>query len=184
MEKVDRLISIVMILLQKDVLSATHLSRMFSVSKRTILRDMETLSLSKIPIYSINGVNGGYGIIDEYKIDKRLLTTKDIENILTALSGLGQILVNKEVEVTINKIQAMIGSTPLRSTIQLSFYDWSGRPEILYICQSCQEAILQNRLVSFSYTDKSGAITDRIVEPYHLHFSEMSWYLKGFCLRQ
>lgn len=184
MAKVDRLISIVMILLQKNVVSATQLSQMLDVSKRTILRDMETLSLSKVPIYSINGVNGGYGIMDEYKIDKHLLTSADLENILTALKGLEQILLSKEVEAAINKIQAMVSSSSLKNTIHLSFYDWSGRPEILNICRNCQEAILQNRLVSFDYIDKNGIMTNRIVEPYQLHFSEMSWYLKAFCLKR
>ncbi|MBW7475511.1 HTH domain-containing protein [Paenibacillus oenotherae] len=54
MEKIERLIAIVMILLQKNVISTTEFSQLFNVSKRTILRDMEALSLSNIPIYSIN----------------------------------------------------------------------------------------------------------------------------------
>ena len=184
MGKVDRLISIVMILLQKDVVSATQLSQILNVSKRTILRDMEALSLSKVPIYSINGVNGGYGIMDEYKVDKHLLTNSDIDNILIALNGLEQILFSKEVEATIYKIQAMVNTSSLKNTIHISFYDWCGRPEILNICRICQEAILQNRLVSFDYTDRNGIMTNRIVEPYQLHFSEMSWYLKAFCLKR
>lgn len=62
MNKIERLISIVMILLQKNVVSATGFAQLFNVSKRTILRDMETLSLSNIPIYSINGVKGDTGL--------------------------------------------------------------------------------------------------------------------------
>ncbi|WP_338131123.1 helix-turn-helix transcriptional regulator [Cohnella rhizosphaerae] len=81
---------------------------MFNVSKRTVLRDMETLGLSNIPIYSIHGANGGYGIMDEYKIDKRLLNSGDLENILVALGGLEQIYVSREVEVTIKKIESMV----------------------------------------------------------------------------
>ncbi|HEY1011836.1 MAG TPA: WYL domain-containing protein, partial [Herpetosiphonaceae bacterium] len=37
---------------------------------------------------------------------------------------------------------------------------------------------------SFDYTDKDGAVTKRMIEPYELHFSESSWYLKGFCLHR
>ncbi|MCR8656570.1 helix-turn-helix transcriptional regulator [Paenibacillus endoradicis] len=182
MEKIERLISIIMILLQKNVVSTTEFSQLFKVSKRTILRDMETLSLSNIPIYSIHGVNGGYGIMDEYKIDKRLLSSSDLENILTALSGLEQILINEEVEVTIKKIEAMISPLSLKASIQLSFYDWQGRSELLHTLRSCQESILKRRLILFDYIDKDGNITNRIIEPYQLHFSETSWYLKGFCL--
>ncbi|WP_379131960.1 helix-turn-helix transcriptional regulator [Paenibacillus sp. sgz500958] len=184
MDKVERLISIIMILLKKEVVSTKEFSQLFNVSKRTILRDMETLSLSNIPIYSVNGVKGGYGILDEYKVDKRLLSSTDLQNILTALSGLEQILLTEEVERTIKKIEAMVSPLSLNRTIQLSFYDWAGRSEILETLKICQESILKKRLVSFGYTDKDGAVTNRRVEPYELHFSESSWYLKGFCLHR
>ncbi|MCL6603162.1 MAG: YafY family transcriptional regulator [Paenibacillus sp.] len=184
MEKVERLISIIMILLKKDVVPANEFAQLFNVSKRTILRDMETLGLSNIPIYSIYGVNGGYGIMDEYKIDKRLLSSSDLENILTALNGLEQILISEEVDVTIKKIEGMVSPLSLKSSIQLSFYDWEGRSEILQTLKTVQESILMRRLVSFDYIDKNGTTSNRIVEPYQLHFSEMSWYLKGFCLQR
>lgn len=184
MDKVERLISIIMILLKKEVVAATEFSQLFNVSKRTILRDMETLSLCNIPIYSVIGVKGGFGIMDEYKVDKRLLSSSDIQNILTALGGLEQIIRNEEVERTIKKIEAMVSPLSLNRSIQLSFYDWEGRSEILETVKTCQESITKKRLVSFDYTDKEGAVTDRMVEPYELHFSESSWYLKGFCLHR
>lgn len=184
MDKVERLISIIMILLKKEIVSTKEFSQLFNVSKRTILRDMEALSLANIPIYSVLGVNGGYGIMDEYKVDKRLLSSSDLENILTALGGLEQILLTEEVERTIKKIEAMVSPLSLNRSIQLSFYNWEGRSEILETLKTCQESILMKRLVSFDYTDKDGAVTNRTVEPYELHFSESSWYLRGFCLHR
>ncbi|MCG7406025.1 YafY family transcriptional regulator [Paenibacillus sp. ACRRX] len=184
MDKVERLISIIMILLKKEVVAATEFSQLFNVSKRTILRDMDTLGLCNIPIYSVIGVKGGFGIMDEYKVDKRLLSSSDLQNILTALGGLEQILLTEEVERTIKKIEAMVSPLSLNRSIQLSFYDWKGRSEILETVKTCQESITKKRLVSFNYTDKDGAVTDRMVEPYELHFSESSWYLKGFCLHR
>jgi predicted DNA-binding transcriptional regulator YafY len=173
-----------MILLNKNIVSTKEFAQLFNVSRRTILRDMDTLSLSNIPIYSINGINGGYGIMDEYKVDKRLLSSSDLENILTALGGLEQILISEEVEVTIKKIEAMVSPLSPKGSIQLSFYDWEGRSEILQTLKIYQESILKRRLVSFDYIDKNGTTTNRIVEPYQLHFSESSWYLKGFCLHR
>ncbi len=184
MEKVERLISIIMILLKKDVVTTKEFAQWFNVSKRTILRDMETLSLSNIPIYSISGIKGGYGIMEEYKVDKRLLNSSDLENILTALGGLEQILISEEVEVTIKKMEAMLSPLSSKGSIRLSFYDWEGRSEILQTVKICQESILKRRLVSFDYIDKNGSTTNRMVEPYQLHFSESSWYLKGFCLHR
>lgn len=71
-----------------------------------------------------------------------------------------------------------------KGPIQLSFYDWEGRSEIIQTLKICQESILKKRLVSFDYIDKNGITTNRIVEPYQLHFSETSWYLQGFCLHR
>lgn len=184
MDKVERLISIIMILLKKELVSATEFSQLFHVSKRTLLRDMETLSLSNIPIYAVTGVKGGYGIMEEYKVDKRLLSSSDIQHILTALGGLEQLLLTEEVEQTIKKIEAMVSPLPQKRSIQLSFYEWEGRSEMMATLQTCQQAIVQKRLIAFDYTDKDGAATTRKVEPYELHFSESSWYLKGFCLHR
>lgn len=184
MEKVERLIAIIMILLKKDIVSSKEFAQLFNVSKRTIIRDMEAISLSNIPIYSVNGVHGGYGIMDEYKVDKRLLSSSDLENILTALGGLEQILISEEVGVTIKKIEALVGPLAPKGSIQLSFYDWEGRSEIRQTLRACQEAIVKRKLVSFAYMDKHGMATERTVEPEQLHFSEASWYLKGFCLQR
>lgn len=184
MEKVERLISIIMILLKKEIVSTATFAQLFNVSKRTILRDMETLSLANIPIYAVAGVNGGYGIMEEYKVDKRLLSNADLVNILTALRGLEKILISEEVEMTIKKIEAMVSPLSPKSSIQLSFYDWQGRAEVVEALRTCQDAISKKKVLSFDYIDKNGIATNRIVEPYELHFSETSWYLKAYCLQR
>lgn len=184
MNKIERLISIIMILLKKEIVSAKEFSQLFGVSKRTILRDMETLSLSNIPIYAIYGVNGGFGIMDEYKFDKRLLSNSDLENILIALSGLEQILISEEVEITLKKVESIVGPRDINNAIRISFYDWEGRLEIINLLKVCQEAIYNRKLISFEYIDKEGNKTTRTIEPYQLQFNELSWYLKGFCLQR
>lgn len=184
MDKVERLITIIMILLKKDIVPSSEFAQLFGVSKRTILRDMETLSLAHIPIYATPGVQGGYGIMEEYKVDKRLLSSADLENILAALGGLEQLLISEEVALTLRKIEAMVSPTASRGSVQLSFYDWAGRAELAGALRLCQEAIAGRRLLTFAYTDRSGTPTTRTVEPYLLHFSESSWYLKGFCLER
>lgn len=124
-EKIERLISIVMILLQKETVSATEFSRLFHVTKRTIQRDMEALSYANIPIYAEYGAEGGYALMKEYKFDKRLLNSKDIENILVALGGFEQLITNQDVQTTIQKIKGMT-STDISPTLDLTFYDWPG----------------------------------------------------------
>ena len=56
--KIERLINIIMLLLENDTISANSLAQRFSVSKRTILRDMDSLILAHIPIYTTRGPKG------------------------------------------------------------------------------------------------------------------------------
>lgn len=48
--KIERLVSILSVLLQKEKVTTTYLAKKFEVSKRTILRDIESLNKAGIPI--------------------------------------------------------------------------------------------------------------------------------------
>lgn len=183
MKKIERLISIVMILLQKEVVSASEFSRLFHVTKRTIQRDMETLSYANIPIYAEYGAEGGYALMKEYKFDKRLLSHKDIENILVALGGFEGLITNQGIQTTIQKIKGMT-SVDISSTLDLTFYDWPGRSQINEEILFIKQAIENNWLLKFEYVDQIGNKTYRLVEPYKAHFREMHWYLFGYCLER
>ena len=58
--KVDRLVSIIMILLEKERIGAQELADLFEVSPRTIYRDIDTINMAGIPVRSTSGVGGGY----------------------------------------------------------------------------------------------------------------------------
>ncbi len=57
--KIDRLIGILSILLQRDKITASELAEKFEVSRRTIVRDIEDISKAGIPITASQGRNGG-----------------------------------------------------------------------------------------------------------------------------
>ena len=73
--KVDRLIGILSILLQKDKVTAPYLAEKFEVSRRTINRDIDDLCKAGIPLITTQGANGGISIMEGYKIDNTLLTS-------------------------------------------------------------------------------------------------------------
>lgn len=183
MKKIERLISIVMILLQKEVVSASEFSRLFNVTRRTIQRDMEALTYANIPIYAEYGAEGGYALMEEYKFDKRLLNHKDIENILIALGGFEGLITNQEIQTTIQKIKGMT-SAAISPTLDLTFYDWPGRSQINEEVLFIRQAIENNWLLKFEYVDQIGNKTYRLVEPYKVHFREMHWYLLGYSLER
>ena len=89
--KIDRLIGILSILLQKEVTTAPELAEHFEVSRRTINRDIETLCQAGIPIKTTQGVGGGISIMDGYKMDRTLLTSRDMQMILAGLRSLDSV---------------------------------------------------------------------------------------------
>lgn len=57
--KIDRLIGILSVLLQQEMITAPELAEKFEVSRRTINRDIEVLCKAGIPIQTMQGVGGG-----------------------------------------------------------------------------------------------------------------------------
>lgn len=76
--KLDRMIGILSILLQREKVTAPYLAEKFEVSRRTINRDIESLCMAGIPIVTEQGKNGGISIMANYKVDKTLLSKSDM----------------------------------------------------------------------------------------------------------
>ena len=72
--KIDRLVSIILILLDKKRIGARELADLFEVSPRTIYRDMDAINMAGIPVRSTSGVGGGFEIMPEYKMDKKIFS--------------------------------------------------------------------------------------------------------------
>lgn len=89
--KIDRLIGILSILLQKDMVTAAWLAEQFEVSRRTINRDIEELCRAGIPVATRQGASGGISIMENYKVDRTVLTTGEMRDILAGLRSLDSV---------------------------------------------------------------------------------------------
>ena len=106
--KIDRLVSMIMILLDKKRVGAQELADMFEVSSRTIYRDIDAINTAGIPIRSISGVGGGFEIMPEYKIDKKVFSTADLSAILMGLSSLSNMVRADELVNALVKVKSFI----------------------------------------------------------------------------
>ncbi len=104
--KIDRLIGILSILLQRDKITASELAEKFEVSRRTIVRDIEDISKAGIPITASQGRNGGISIMDGFKLDRTLLSTEDMKAILTGLQGLDSVSESSRYRRLMEKLSA------------------------------------------------------------------------------
>lgn len=106
--KIDRLVSIIMVLLDKERIGAQELADMFEVSPRTVYRDIDTINMAGIPIRSIPGVGGGFEIMQKYKIDKNVFSADDLSAILMGLSSLSDMIRGNELINALAKIKSFI----------------------------------------------------------------------------
>ena len=75
--KMERLIGILSILLQREKVTAPELAEQFEVSRRTIQRDIESLCRAGIPISTAQGAGGGISIMEGYRVDRTVLTAPE-----------------------------------------------------------------------------------------------------------
>ena len=89
--QINRLLEIVYALLRQKTVTAKELAERFNVSQRTIYRDIDTLSLAGIPVYTEKGKNGGISLLPEFVLSKSFLSEQEQNEILSALQGLSNI---------------------------------------------------------------------------------------------
>lgn len=187
--KIDRIISIILTLLQEDRVSSKKLAETYEVSQRTIFRDLETINAAGVPIATFTGVNGGAEILKEFKIEKGFFNEKDLTHILLGLSSISNIS-DKELVNTISKIKSFIPKEKTKeverksSQISVDLKSWNGNKVLYQNLDLMKVAFNEYKLVSFRYVDKEGNLSDRTVEPYQLILKDGIWYLKGFCLQK
>ena len=167
----------VYLLMNKETVTAKELAERFEVSVRTVYRDVETLSMAGIPVYTRTGRNGGITLTEQFVLNKMLVTKEDQEQILAALASLKETGAGREDE-TLEKLGAFFQAEP-QNWVSIDFSDWSGRRKEMF--EEIREAILSHTVLSFDYYGQYGEMSRRIVEPMQLLFKDYTWYLRAFC---
>lgn len=177
--KIDRLVAIMNYLLRHGRTSAQKLSEVFEVSVRTIVRDMETLGQAGIPIQSTCGADGGYSIMDTYVMDRKMVSRKDYDHIITALYALLSAYADKGVEQTVDKLLPLYAHVE-DSSVLVDFSVANENREVNTIIKILESAIRQQRAVTFRYTNNENVVKLLEVEPVRLEFKWYNWYLVAF----
>lgn len=106
--KTDRILGIIIYLMNHDNIQASYLAERFHVSIRTIQRDMVSISAIGIPIYSESGKNGGYSILPTYKIKNSEIRSDEQQMIVKALESLATSYTNDTLKTLIEKYNAIV----------------------------------------------------------------------------
>ncbi len=178
--KINRLLEITILLLNRGTVKAKELAQRFEVSTRTIYRDVDVLSSAGVPVFTNRGKGGGVSLLENYSLNKALISEQESESLLLALKTL-QATKYPEIDVILDKIGAVFKHCEAADWVHIDFSPWASRPNEYNKFIEIKKAILDRKRISFDYINSTGEKTSRLMEPMRLVFKGQAWYLWGYC---
>jgi predicted DNA-binding transcriptional regulator YafY len=185
-KRLSRLVAILTLLQTKRLVTASELAKRFTVSVRTIYRDIRSLENAGIPVLTEEGK--GYILMEGYRLPPVALTEKEANAIITAEQYM---LRNKDASLAkdfseaVNKIKAVLqDNTRNKANLlgsRIKFYHNTQLERTSNFISTLQSALTNCNLVQFQYQSLSGDLTSRLVEPFALLSTQDNWLLVGWC---
>ncbi|TDF92123.1 helix-turn-helix transcriptional regulator [Paenibacillus piri] len=185
--KLDRLLAITMLLLNRKRVGAAELAERFEVSLRTIYRDLESLNQAGIPIVSFAGASGGYEIMDQYRLERQFLSLDELQSIIIALRGVRSTFEEMDIGSLMDKVGTLIARTEhsavdaMSQQMMIDLNPWQGGQADKEKLSMLRTAIRETQLASFAYTSSQGETLERLCEPIGVVLKGYVWYLHGYC---
>jgi len=178
--KINRLLGIAILLLNRETITAKELAGRFGVSTRTIYRDIDVLSSAGVPVFTNKGNGGGISLLENYSLNKTLISENEIESILLALKTL-KAAKYPEIDAILEKIGAVFKHAET-DWVHIDFSPWDSTPNENNKFIEIKKAILERKRISFEYINSAGEKSSRKIEPMRLVFKGQAWYLWGYCI--
>jgi predicted DNA-binding transcriptional regulator YafY len=185
MMRADRLIQIILLLQTRGKIKAQILADELEVSRRTILRDIDALSIAGIPIYTDSGHGGGISLDEQYR--SKLTGLKEIETQTLFISDnsrlLGELGLSDAASSTFLKLLSTLPSQHRESVdhmrqrilIDPDWWFYESKPAEFW--DDLYQAVFDNQQIQILYETYKGEQKERIIEPYSLVSKSSNWYL-------
>lgn len=193
--RADRLLSLMMLLQTRRQMTAEELANELEVSKRTIYRDIDALSVAGVPVYANGGPGGGYALLDSYRTTLTGLNENEIRALfmLTIPGPMSDLGVSQQLKAAILKLTSSFAGDHhehvnyLRQRLHLDAASWFQTDESVPHLRVVEEAVWQDRQLILSYRRRNGTTSERTISPYGLVAKANIWYLvaatdKGMCV--
>lgn len=183
--RADRLLSILLLLENGRRITARELAQRLEVSERTILRDMDALSGSGIPVVAERGNGGGWSLLDDYQTKLTGLNPAEIQSLFLArpvrlMSDLG---LKRESEAALIKLEASLPAGArqqaelARRRILIDSRGWRDPAESIPCLPILLDAVWRGRQVRFQYARDLCEPAERTGHPLGLVAKGSTWYL-------
>lgn len=186
--KLDRVLAMTVLLLNRGRISAKELAERFEVSRKTIYRDMDTLSRAGIPVAAYSGSGGGFELMEQYTISRQYLTLEEIASIFAAVKGVKVALDDRALDGLLDKVGALLRrpgpgqGTAYSEKVLFDLNPWGQGKVARGKLGLLRQAIKQSRQVRLQYINMNGTDSGRVVEPGRLILKGNVWYVQAYCL--
>ncbi len=188
MNRFDRIVTLLILLQTKRVLTSLELAERFGVTQRTIYRDIRTLEAAGVPILSEAGI--GYSLDKSYRLPPVMFSESEAVALLIAerfvrqssdavtLPAFHQALA--KIKAVLNPEQKEhLASLEARLEVSLPARQSNGSDPWL---GEVQYAVARNRVLAIQYaTPFRDTAEERLVEPIGLYHYSQHWHLIGWC---
>lgn len=178
----SRLFHILYYLLNKERATAPELAEKFEVSQRTIYWDIEALSGAGIPVYAEPGRNGGISLLQDFVLDRALLSRQEKQETLAALQSISATGSALAMD-TLAKLSALFHIEDA-GWLEVDFSRWGKKSADSSKFEQLKTAVIQHREINIVYENTNSQTSVRTVQPLKLSYKSKEWYLKAFCLEK
>lgn len=181
--KIERLLSIIITLLNRKRVQAKELADTYGVSIRTIYRDIDTISLAGIPVVTYQGTGGGIGLIDGYHLEQGLLTEDEMKDIVIGLQSISTVLDETRTSQLLERFRRL-NSNAEQDSFVVDYSSWKEDTKEIEIRNVIKSVMDDTYMLSFQYCNVDGIKSERVVEPHTLVLKGQRWYLYAFCIER
>lgn len=185
-KRLSRLTTILTMLQTKRIITASELAKKFTLSIRTIYRDIKALEAAGVPILTEEGK--GYSLMEGYRLPPIMFSESEAYALITAEQFIQK---NKDASFVkafneaMQKIKSVLRYEMKDKVNLLSnriyFVQQNSNEYTSNLLSTLQMAIVHLKCAKIYYSNENGEKTKRIIEPFALYHTKENWILVAFC---
>ncbi len=183
--RADRLLKLMLLLENRGKMTASVLAKELEVSTRTILRDIDALSFSGVPIYAEGGHGGGISLDENYRVKLNGLKESEVQALIISGNAalLADIGLEDAAEQSLLKLLTALpylyeqSAKQFQNRVYIDPVAWWHNEQTLTHLDIVQDAVYNNRIIEIDYQRHDGSYLTRTVQAYGLVAKASVWYL-------
>lgn len=183
--KYQIMIDIMMLLLSKRKLSAQDIASRYDISRRSVYRYVNELSLCGVPVEIARGRYGGISVADAFRLPSWYFTREEFDATVNALNAMRSQVSDKSVLSALEKLKSQQKSDRREDNVCGNIIvdggAWGDGKRFSEKMRVCEIAVNERKSLQIDYISREGEHTKRVIDPYVLIFKQNVWYVYSFC---